>query len=270
MGRRVRWSGTALGLLLAGSGAMTVAPGSAQEPAVDLAARVVEADGTVSFRIPLRHDVEVCEDGVITDGRGRWGTWRDGRAGACSRDVALIVLDVDRGRVEDLDLEPWLGEGRETVETGLALGPVDGPTASGFLVGLARAGDARRAAEHGMMASTLLDGVEVWPELLSVARDRALDGKVRRSALFWVSQVAAGRIAEELGEVAADESEDQDVRDAAVFALSQRPPDESVPALMELVRTAPHSKTRRSALFWLAQVDDPAVVDFFEEILRGG
>jgi hypothetical protein len=39
---------------------------------------------------------------------------------------------------------------------------------------------------------------------------------------------------------------------------------------MELARTSSHSKVRRSAVFWLSQADDDRVVDFFEEMLRGG
>ena len=70
-------------------------------------------------------------------------------------------------------------------------------------------------------------------------------------------------------ETADDGSEAQGIRDAAVFALSQRPEGESLPALMSLAKEAEHADTRRSALFWLAQSDDPAVPEFFAEILAG-
>lgn len=45
---------------------------------------------------------------------------------------------------------------------------------------------------------------------------------------------------------------DWGIRKAAVFALSQRPRAESVPILMELVKTSDFGDVRRSALFWLA------------------
>ena len=105
--------------------------------------------------------------------------------------------------------------------------------------------------------------------LLAIARDRSVHGEVREAALFWVSQVAADGIDSTLAGIAADAAEDQDVRDAAVFALAQRPEEESVPALMELVRSAPHAETRRVALFWLAQADDERVPDFFAELIHG-
>ena len=67
--------------------------------------------------------------------------------------------------------------------------------------------------------------------------------------------------------MAAAEDEDQDVRDAAVFALSQRDPDESVPILIEIAATAREARTRRSAFFWLAQIDDARVPAFFRDVL---
>jgi HEAT repeat protein len=111
-----------------------------------------------------------------------------------------------------------------------------------------------------------------WVELLEMAKDRGVDEDVRSSALFWVGQEAAEAATEGLADVAFDEDEDHDVREAAIFALSQRSPDEGVPVLMELARTAEQADTRESAMFWLAQSEDPRVFDFFEEILlrRGG
>jgi HEAT repeat protein len=134
---------------------------------------------------------------------------------------------------------------------------------------LARTGG-ERVAGDALMITTLVDGVDPAPRLLDLARDRALEADVRRSALFWVAQVASDRVGEHLAGIASAEAEDQEVRNAAVFALSQRPGAESVPALMELAQEAPHVRTRRQALFWLAQSEDPRVADFFADlILRG-
>lgn len=238
----------------------------------ELADRVRAADGRVTFRVALEEGVEVCDNGVIHGDHRRWN-WRDGGEAGCSAGIAEVVVEARDGRVDALDLEPWEGPGSSPA--GTDLGEVDGSEAARFLTGLAVERDglrsARKPAEHAMMAATLLEGVEVWPDLLAVARDRDLSSELRRSALFWLGQAAEEPATAGIAEVAGDASEsDQDVRDAAVFALSQRPSGEAVPVLMELVRTAPHAKTRRSALFWLSQMDDPRVVDFFEEILIGG
>ncbi len=62
------------------------------------------------------------------------------------------------------------------------------------------------------------------------------------------------------------EEKEQEIRDSAIFELSQRSDDESAPALIEVARSADEATTRRTALFWSAQSEDPRVVRFFEEI----
>ena len=83
----------------------------------------------------------------------------------------------------------------------------------------------------------------------------------------WLGQEATLAVNGPLMDLARDETEEEQIRDAAVFALSQRPEEESVPALMELIGDSDDAKVRKSALFWLAQSDDPRVLDFFEDIL---
>ncbi len=115
----------------------------------------------------------------------------------------------------------------------------------------------------------LADVPDVWRELMGLARDASVASEARKNALFWLGQEAAEAATEGLADVALDEDEDQDVRDAAVFAISQRPRDEGVSVLMEVARTAHEGRTRRTAMFWLAQSDDARVLPFFERILLG-
>ncbi len=58
------------------------------------------------------------------------------------------------------------------------------------------------------------------------------------------------------------------MRKPAVFALSQRPAEEGVPALIRIARTNRHPELRKTALFWLGQSEDPRALALFEEILR--
>jgi len=60
---------------------------------------------------------------------------------------------------------------------------------------------------------------------------------------------------------------DREVRESAIFALSQRPRDEGVPALIRIVRTSRDPKLRKNALFWLGQSNDPRALDLIEELL---
>jgi hypothetical protein len=235
----------------------------------DLTERVGRAPaGPVAFELEVRDDVEVCDAGLrVGDSRFQWrGRWSD-RDDACGPGPARVVVERNRdGRITDLDVTR---AGADRGRGGSELGPVGPAEAESFLLGLARTDARDDAVGAGMMLATIARDVDPAPELLELARDRDLRTEARRSALFWVSQVAAARIGPHLAGIAADEAEDQEVRDAAVFSLSQLSTDESVPALMELARSAPHAQTRRTALFWLAQADDPRVPEFFAEIILG-
>ena len=55
--------------------------------------------------------------------------------------------------------------------------------------------------------------------------------------------------------------------EAAVFALSQRPREQGVPALITVARTNRDPEIRKKALFWLGQSNDPRALDLFEEVL---
>ena len=66
-----------------------------------------------------------------------------------------------------------------------------------------------------------------------------------------------------------DNDADLEVREQAVFALSQRPRDEGVPALISIARSNRSPELRKKALFWLGQSEDPRALALFEELLKG-
>ncbi len=237
------------------------APAAAQ----DLASRVRGApDGEVAFRYPLRDDAEVCDHGIRVGERTSRGDFHEGEPERCLRGEAEAVLRVRGGRVVAVDLRPSVPDGARD------LGSASGPDAAAFLLSVAREAGSTRAARDALPGAALARDAEAWPALLDIAREGTLAGSVRSAALFWVGQEAGDRVADALGAVATDPDEpDRQVKDAAVFALSRRPADEAIPALMELARTAPDPETRRSAMFWLSRSDDPRVVPFFEAILAG-
>jgi HEAT repeat protein len=146
------------------------------------------------------------------------------------------------------------------------VGTVAPTEAAAYFLGLARGG-AEEPASQALFAATLARGVTVWTELLDLARDRSCSSGVRESAVFWLGQEAAAAATEGLESLVDADDEDLEVRQAAVFALSQRPSDESVPALSRIARTHTHPEVREAAFFWLAQHDDPRVIDLFEEVL---
>jgi HEAT repeat protein len=140
---------------------------------------------------------------------------------------------------------------------------------SNYLVSMSYFGASNDAAEEGLFLSRLPRGADPTAGILRVARDRELPSEVRRSGLFWAGQMATEVVVEPLRAVAVEDDAEQQVRDAAVFALSQHRGEAAVPVLMELALEAPHPGTRRSAMFWLAQRDDPEIADFLADVILG-
>ena len=222
--------------------------------------------GTVRFGFETRPGVEICNQGIRFDGDQMM--WRSSRGdysgGNCRDGVAEVELDVRDGVVRDVEVVTDLDDRRRNA---VDLGQVTPGQAAGYLLSLAYRGATDDAAEDAIFPAMIADVDEVWRELLGIARDRAVDEGVRKNTLFWLGQEAADAATEGLADVASDESEEQEIRNSAIFALSQRSDDEAVPVLMDLARTGEHPETRRTAMFWLAQSDDPRVVQFFENIL---
>jgi hypothetical protein len=119
-----------------------------------------------------------------------------------------------------------------------------------------------------VLPATLADSVVIWPSLLRLARNPQLPEDRRRTAIFWLGQAAGVAATSALDSVVAHDDTSRELRKQAVFALSQRPADEGVPALIRVARTNPDPELRRTALFWLGQSEDPRALDLFEEILR--
>ena len=86
--------------------------------------------------------------------------------------------------------------------------------------------------------------------------------------MFWLGQAAGEEATKGLDSIVTGRASDIEIRKQAVFALSQRPDEEGVPALIRIARTNRHPELRKTALFWLGQSDDPRALTLFEEILR--
>jgi hypothetical protein len=185
---------------------------------------------------------------------------------ACDSGPVRIALTVRNGRVTDL--RAYVGVEWRTAAGGTDLGTVGAREAASYLLGLAaRDSVGSRAAERAILPAMLADSVTLWPDLLKIARDARISRKVRRSAVFWVGQAAGDAATRGLTELVDDRGADREVRETAVFALSQRPKDEGVPALIRIARENRDPELRRKAIFWLGQSDDPRALSLFEELL---
>ncbi|MBK6486910.1 MAG: HEAT repeat domain-containing protein [Gemmatimonadetes bacterium] len=246
----------------------TAAPAHGQDAAQRLAH---VRDGRVRFTVALRP--EVCGSGQnvwrTRDGQSRT-TWGERNARDVEYDVdcdagpGRVVIDKDGGVVSDLRF--YVGGRWRAGASVTDLGAVGVREATALLVSIARTTDGK-AGRNAIFPLTLIDSVEVWRELMQLARDDSRPRETRRQAVFWLGQLAEAPATAGLDELVGEAALDRDVREQAIFALSQRPKDEGVPALVNIVRTNRDPALRRKALFWLGQSGDPRALALIEELL---
>ncbi|MEZ4414376.1 MAG: HEAT repeat domain-containing protein [Gemmatimonadota bacterium] len=232
------------------------APGVAGQT---LAGRLRQAeDGQAFFTYPAK-------EGIYTCGRGERGWDRGGgplRPG-CWTGPVEVRLRIEAGTVQRLRsgiADP------ERAPSGVDLGSYGGAEAAEWMLTLAEVAE-EEVAEQALGAAAMAADTEIWPRLLELARDGARGQQLRKQAVFWLGQEASDRVLEGLGALAREDPE-LEVRKAAVFALSRRTPDESFPVLRDLALSDADPALRADALFWLAQMDDPRVLELFERVLR--
>lgn len=189
---------------------------------------------------------------------------RDDWSTPCDSGPVRISLTKRGGEITDLRV--YVGGGWRSTTGATDLGTVGARDAASYLLALASK-DAGRVAEKAIFPAMLADSVTVWPDLLKLARQDNVSRKVRRSAVFWLGQAAGDAATRGLTDLVDDGSADHEVRETAVFALSQRPKDEGVPALIRIARENRDPELRRKAIFWLGQSDDPRAINLFEELL---
>ena len=194
------------------------------------------------------------------------GDWedRDNWNSPCDSGPVRVALQKTGGRITDLRV--YVGGEWRPNTSATDLGTVSTKDATTYLLGLAQR-DESRASEKAIFPAVLADSVTIWPDLLKIAKSQNITRKTRRSAVFWVGQAAGDAATKGLTDLVADGDADREVRESAVFALSQRPKDEGVPALIQIAKENKDPDLRRKAIFWLGQSDDPRALDLFEQLL---
>jgi hypothetical protein len=113
---------------------------------------------------------------------------------------------------------------------------------------------------------TLHDSANVADHLLQIARSTTIPTTVRASAINWLGREVSRKAADDLSALAQDP--DSQIQRQAVIAMSRRPDDEAIPALIRIAKEHPNSAVRAEAIRLLGQKKDPRVVDFFEQLLK--
>jgi hypothetical protein len=216
-------------------------------------------DGTVRFSFAARPGV--CGNGHnvnIQDSRNP--DWESD----CDNGPVRTVLTVSGGKVSRV--RSYVGGRWRAGGTGVTdLGTVAAPEAANYLLDLASR--VPGGSNEAVFAATLADSAMIWPALVRLAKNESVPKDTRRSAVFWLGQAAGTAATASLDSLVGDSQGDRQIREAAVFALSQRPKDEGVPALIRVAQTNRDPDIRRKAMFWLGQSDDPRALALFESIL---
>ena len=261
-------AGTALAVLAALAAAAEIAP------AQSIASRVARvSNGTV--RMSFAAKPGICGSGNsyrFSNGRGRttwgndWNTSGDVEwESDCSVGPARVVIDRRNGEIADLRFYVggrWRPAGSDVVD----LGMVSAREAADYLVSIAQS-EKGSMGEKAIFPATFADSSNIWPAMLKIARNPDLPRSTRTNSVFWLGQAAGEAATANLNSLVLDNSVDREVRESAVFALSQRPREEGVPALISVARTNKDPEIRKKALFWLGQSHDPRAIDLFEELL---
>ena len=237
--------------------ATVVTPLAAQS----LTERAQVENGEVRFSYATRP--EVCGSGRNIHVVHSTDDWESD----CEHGPARVVLKWRDGELEDVDT--YVGGRWRPPGDGVAdLGMVSAPAAADMLLDLAGRVTGP-AGDDLVFPATIADSAEVWPRLVTLARNQRIPNATRKNAVFWLGQAAGDRAVRDLGALVADEGEDREIQEQAVFALSQLANGGGVPLLIEIARTHGDPKIRKTAMFWLGQSDDPRAIALFEEILRG-
>jgi HEAT repeat protein len=203
-------------------------------------------------------------------GRNTWGNdWNRSRdvewESDCSVGPARVVIDRSGGEITDLRFYVggrWRPAGSDVVD----LGTVPAREAAEYLLSVAQ-NERGSMGEKAIFPATIADSAEVWPALIRIARNADVPRNTRTQSVFWLGQAAGDAATANLRDIVVDNSVDREVREQAVFALSQRPREQGVPALIAVARTNKDPEIRKKALFWLGQSNDPRALDLFEELL---
>jgi hypothetical protein len=215
-------------------------------------------DGTLRFSFAARSGV--CGNGTNISVSDKSDEWESD----CERGPVRVSLHVRGGKVAQANTYVG-GRWRNTGPSGADLGILPAAQTAADLLDLAER--APEGSEEMITAATLADSTVVWPRLIALAHKTTVPLDTRRHAIFWLGQAAGEAAGRDLDSIAQDDTSELEIRKEAVFALSQRPEEESVPALIRIARTSPSREVRKSALFWLGQSEDPRALDVFEQLL---
>lgn len=146
------------------------------------------------------------------------------------------------------------------------LGERQGDAAVDELLRIFKADSNNEVREQIIHALSEMKSQRAEDDLFDIART-ADNEELRQTAIHRLGELASQRSFEMLSGTVNDSSEKTEVQLQAVRAISERPPEQSVPALIRIAKTHPNAEVRKEAIRRLGESGDPRAVEFFHEIL---
>ncbi len=117
--------------------------------------------------------------------------------------------------------------------------------------------------EKALFAISQHESADASRWLLERVTDQTESAKLRKNALFWLGQRGDSReILVDLYRTIAD----RDLKEQLIFAYSQN--ELLLDQLLAVAREETDPELRKNALFWLGQSNDPAAIDYLEELIN--
>ncbi len=200
--------------------------------------------------------------GVNVSGSFNNTNWSGGRDvdATCERGVVRLVAVRYEG--ETTDIRVYVG-GTWRPDTGITdLGAVSTREAGEYLLQTADKAPLK-PARAAVQAVTLVDSLDATSALFRIVKDDKRPSEVRSSAMAFVAEVVGDKVSGTLDSIAYEPG-DREVRRQAIYAMSRRPVEEAVPALIKMAETLPDRELRKQAVFWLSQSKDQRAVEWME------
>jgi hypothetical protein len=244
---------------------LVLAPVSAT--AGPLADAIAVEEGSFYFNFETREGVRGNGKNMTInlESDGEWHSYHDGHRGRMTEGPGRVWLRVRDGEVVDVELEVGGPEPRHRSST-TTLGSIDPVEVRSVMLALAE-NSRGRDLDAAIVCAIITEGFEDWDRLLAIARDEDLTDDVRESAIFWLGQEASTVSTAGLEAIVDDDDVELELREHAIFSLSQQGIDRCFPALSKVALESRHPQLREQAFFWLAQHDDPRVLDLLERVL---
>ena len=139
----------------------------------------------------------------------------------CDSGPGRIVIDKDRGEI--IDMRFYVGGRWRANPSATDLGQLSTRETADLLLHISRTED-NKAGRNAIFPLTVIDSVDIGPDLLRVARDDTRPRETRKQAVFWLGQLAEGPATAGLRDLVGEDAVDREVREQAVFALSRALP----------------------------------------------